>query len=385
MSDNINMFTRILICRSNPVAPDPRVEKEATALAEAGYQVSVIGWDRSASSPLVEKKDGYEIHRISIPAHYGAGMGNLFKLLLWQIKLFAWMYTHRKDIDILHACDFDTVLPCLFLKLFFGKKLVYDLFDFYTDHLRNTPAWIKIAIRALDHSIINQADAVIIVDDSRREQIKETTPKQLTVIYNSPDNNHPEVNRREPSLQGVLRLAYVGLFQKERGLFEFLSIIKQHPEWSLDMAGFGGDEEAIHKVCMELSNVNWHGRISYDKALELSQQADVLFATYDPAIPNHKYSSPNKLFEAMMLGKPIIVARDTNMDRIVSEHDCGLIVNYGDETELEEALLKLANDPQLRKRLGKNARKAYETRYSWNIMKTRLIELYSLVQKKTHG
>ena len=146
------------------------------------------------------------------------------------------------------------------------------------------------------------------------------------------------------------------------------------------MAGFGGDEKAIHAACAKLQNVKWHGRISYDKALELSAQADVLFATYDPSIPNHRYSSPNKLFEAMMLGKPIIVARNTNMDIIVSKHNCGIIVEYGDEKELEEALLKLANDLELRKKLGANARKAYETNYSWDIMKSRLVELYSQVQ-----
>jgi glycosyltransferase involved in cell wall biosynthesis len=233
----------------------------------------------------------------------------------------------------------------------------------------------------LDYRIINYADAVIIVDDVRREQIKETTPQRLSIIYNSPEDSNSPISKTKSPAQGTINLSYVGLFQKERGLFEILSVMKKHPKWALDMAGFGGDEEAIHAVCTELQNVNWHGTVPYEKALELSARADSLFATYDPSIPNHRYSSPNKLFEAMMLGKPIIVARDTNMDKTVSKHDCGMIVNYGNEIELEEALLKLANDPKLRKRLGDNARKAYDTHYSWNIMKSRLIELYLQVQQ----
>ena len=370
-----------LICRSNPVAPDPRVEKEADSLVEAGYRVSVIGWDRSGSFPLVEKKGDYDVHRIPIPAKYGMGMGNLIKLLNWQIRLFLWIYTHRKDFKILHACDFDTVLPCVLIKYFFGKKLVYDIFDFYPDHLRNTPRWIKQIVHKIDYWVINHADAVILVDDSRCEQIKGTKPKRLSVIYNSPEDFPTKLRGFEPSPKGNLRLTYVGLLQHERGLIEILNTIKKHPNWVLEFAGFGGDEDMISSLCKDMPNVNWHGRVSYEKALELTQQADVLFATYDPAIPNHKYSSPNKLFEAMMLGKPIIVARNTNMDVLVSKHDCGIIVEYGNETELEEALLQLANDLELRKRLGDNARKAYETKYSWDIMKTRLIELYSQVQK----
>jgi len=375
-----NPSTSILICRSNPVTPDPRVEKEAASLVGAGYQVNVIGWDRSAYHPVDEHKDGYKIHRIPILSHYGMGLGNFTKLAKWQVRLLGWLYANRKEYDVLHACDFDTVLPCLVMKMIFGKKLVYDIFDFYPDHLRNTPLWVKQTIRRLDYWIINMADAVILVDDARREQIKETRPRRLFIIYNSPQDSTYNYSVHISSLKGGLHLTYVGLFQKERGLLEVISLLNRHPEWTLDMAGFGGDEEAIYKACKDIPNIHWHGQVDYDKALHLSSQADVLFATYDPSIPNHRYSSPNKLFEAMMLGKPIIVARDTNMDKIVSENDCGIVVTYGGETELEEALLKLANDPGLRKWLGENARKAYETNYSWNIMKARLIELYSQIR-----
>ena len=99
--------------------------------------------------------------------------------------------------------------------------------------------------------------------------------------------------------------------------------------------------------------MTWYGRISYQQALELSQQADVLFATYDPAIPNHQYSSPNKVFEGMMLGKPIIVAKHTNMDRMIKDANCGIIVEYGDTVDLENALALLAKDCGLREGWGK--------------------------------
>jgi len=102
----------------------------------------------------------------------------------------------------------------------------------------------------------------------------------------------------------------------------------------------------------------------------------VLFALYDPAIPNHRYASPNKVFEALMLGKPLIVAAGTHMDRLVSAAGCGLIVPYGDIPALENALLSLASAPALRLELGAKARRAYETGYSWAVMEQRLLELY---------
>ena len=368
---------RVVICRSNPVAPDPRVEKHVRALLEAGYQVTVIGWDRSASLPEGEKRDGYKVHRIRIAASYGTGMGNLFKLAAWQAGLFLWLFRHRREFDLVHACDFDTVLPGMALKSISGKKLIYDIFDFYPDHLRHTPLWLKNLIRSLDYYMINRADAVILVDDSRREQIKGTSPRLLTVIYNTPERSQAPKMDPCTSAEGSLHLAYVGLFQRERGLLEVLSVLERNPEWVLDLAGFGGDLDEIRAAASGLPNVHWHGIVPYDKALKLSSRADALFATYDPSVPNHRYSSPNKLFEAMMLAKPIVVAKDTNMDQIVLQNECGIVVTYGDMRELENAFRQLADNPARRKILGENARKAYETLYNWNIMKTRLVSLYS--------
>ena len=53
--------------------------------------------------------------------------------------------------------------------------------------------------------------------------------------------------------------------------------------------------------------------IDYESALELYAKCDLMFALYDPAIPNHRYSAPNKVYEAMLLGKPIIVAEGTGV------------------------------------------------------------------------
>jgi glycosyltransferase involved in cell wall biosynthesis len=81
----------------------------------------------------------------------------------------------------------------------------------------------------------------------------------------------------------------------------------------------------------------------------------------------------------MMLAKPIVVARNTNMDAIIAQHDCGIVVSYGNIEELEQAFTKLADEPALREHLGKKARIAYDTTYTWQIMQARLQELYAQV------
>lgn len=365
---------RILFCRSNPIAPDPRVEKEAAALAEFGHEVQAIAWDRSGELPAIEQVSSFQVHRLAIRAAFGHGIGNLPALLKWQIGLLTWLIRERKTYDIIHACDFDTILPAIVCKFLFGKLVVYDIFDFYADHLRATPTLLKTLIRKLDLFIIGLADATILVDEARRKQIDGSHPRQLIYIYNSPEDYIPASSGMEKN--SGFRIVYVGLLQRERGLLELLDVVAKHPDWQLDLAGFGGDEAQIHDRALTLTNVTWHGRIAYAETLHLSQQANTLIATYDPSILNHRFSSPNKVFEAMMLAKPIVVAQDTNMDIAITENECGLVVPYANMQALEQALLRLANEPELRLTLGQNGRKAYETKYGWPIMKTRLLNLY---------
>ncbi len=156
-----------------------------------------------------------------------------------------------------------------------------------------------------------------------------------------------------------------------------IEVVRHHPEWTLDIGGFGGDEEEIKSEAKKLPNVRFHGRMSYEEALALMAQADVLFATYDPRIPNHRYSSPNKVFEAMMLGKPIIVARGMGIDTLIERYELGIVVNYGNIEELEQALSKIASwPPQVKAAFKERAQELYKSHFSWEIMAQRLLDLY---------
>jgi len=336
----------------------------------------VLGWDRSALLPTRERIDGVEVLRRRIRASYARGLMNLWPLLRWQIELLVWLICSRGRYDLIHACDFDTILPALVYKALFKKKVIYDIFDFYADHLRATPERIKRLIRSVDLWAIEHADAVILVDDARVVQIAGARPRRVVVIYNSPEDFSSLLIPNQIASVSVLNLAYIGLIQVERGLLEVIEVIGNHPDWTLDLAGFGGDEAIILEKARELPNVRWHGRVPYHTSIELSARADVLFALYDPRIPNHRYSSPNKVFEAMMLGKPIVVVRGTNMDHIVEQADAGLVVEYGDVAALEEAFLRLEKEPDFRLHLGRNSRRLYEQKYSWNEAKERLLGLY---------
>lgn len=370
---------RVLFLRSNPIDPDPRVEKEARALIRSGFSVKVIGWDRSGNLPVEETKQNVIIYRIPLKANYGQGLKNLPYLIQFQIALTRELMRRKSEYDVIHACDLDTVLPALWMKLIYKKRVVYDIFDFYADMLRRVPTWAKFIARMVELWAIGKADAVIIADDNRKNQIQGSHPKRLVIIYNT-----PEIVSESPLPLPIppLRIAYVGLLQKERGIMEMLQVLEKHPEWNLDLAGFGGDEDEIKEVAEKLSNVRYHGRVSYDIALDIMSKAHVLFATYDPSIANHRYSSPNKVFEAMALGRPIIVSEGMGIDKLVNDKNLGFVVPYGKVDALENVMLTLSKwSNEDFTSFRKQTLELYQSLFSWQVMEDKLVKVYFQLHK----
>ena len=83
------------------------------------------------------------------------------------------------------------------------------------------------------------------------------------------------------------------------------------------------------------------------------------------------------MLEAMWCSKPILVNGGTSTSEIVIKENCGLGVDAKDVRQIENAIIKLRDDPDLCLQLGNNAREAYVHRYSWDIMKGRLLKLYA--------
>ena len=99
----------VLFLRSNPVAPDHRVAKEAQALADAGYKVGVVAWDRTGELPKVEETPFGLVERLPIKGSFRSGLANLLPLVRFNLALLWHLIKRRSTYDAIHACDFDTV------------------------------------------------------------------------------------------------------------------------------------------------------------------------------------------------------------------------------------------------------------------------------------
>lgn len=363
---------KVLIVRGRGI--DPAVNKMAKCLSQGGYEVQLLVWDRQ-STVEADQSAGYSVHRCTINAPYDSPLAIMYLPLWWTYEFY---YLVKSDCDVIHACDIDTIIPAILAKFVRQVRLCYTIYDFYADCLTvRTPRIIRNAVAFLEKFLIRFTDVLILVDESRYAQIEGAKFNKIAYIYNTPPDYGPIQQNRGSSDPSTFVLFYAGLLHSDRGLIYVIEALMVLEGMELIIAGTGPEKEQISKF-LERSEgkMQYIGLLSYNEVIKKSLMADALFAFYDPSNPNNRYASPNKLFESMMCGKPIITNDGTSMAEIVRQENCGIVVPYGDVNAIKSAILTLKSDTALCKRLGENGRKAYEAKYSWMIMGKRLLEFY---------
>jgi glycosyltransferase involved in cell wall biosynthesis len=361
---------KVLIVRSSP--KPARVVKEAISLTNAGYSVNILFWDRNTNKSRVEMNNDISINYFGLKAPYGT-LKLIPYLFIWWVYEFIFLL--KSDADIIHVCCFDTLIPAIFTKTLRQKKIVYDIFDFYAESLSNhIPKQLLNFIATLEKFCIQFADVLIIVDKSRKAQISGAKVKKLEVIMNCPT----VVSEYKLESKNIkFTIFYGGMISKTRGLNQLIDAIRNEKDINLVVAGSGEDENIFTPIFNNVANIRFMGWINYDEYIKQTLRADVIFGLYDPRIPNNRRASPNKLFEAMMCGKPVIVNKETSMADIVRRENCGIIVPYSDELALKKAILELKNNPEMCKKMGEKGRAAFKREYNWEIMEERLLKLYA--------
>lgn len=376
---------RICIIRNSEGPMNAQLIRIGTALSKTDNDFFFVTRNRdSNSNEKVLKKtmniDGKEFinYEIQLPQMIGGGVKNIVPLMNYGKILYQWLKENRDQYDAIHAVDYDTGSTAMKIKNKYNKKLVYHIADFYADSRLNIPGLLKKHLRNREYGVINNADATIICSDDRKEQIKGSHPKRLVVVHNTPPRKQGEFKTELQTQKDILNITYVGGLEQKRFIDQAIDVIKGNPNYHLTLAGSVGDaRDAIAKI-PEIKNIDYVGKISYEKALELYGSTDIMFAMYDPKHPNHSYSAANKVYEAMLLGKPIVVADQTGMDKIVRAEDMGYTIDFTAEA-FGDLLNNLIDKKDELYDKSQNAYKAYE-RYSWEEMENRIINLYQEIE-----
>lgn len=343
----------IILTRSNGIYSSPRIEKYIDFYENRNIDYLVVGWDRVSDSLkrkktiYYRKKSGYNVGGIK------AAMDR-FKWMYFLLKIY---YTYRKNLTTIHAFDLDTAFPSCLFKTLFKKNVsvIFDVCDWFSANLYNQRKFMLWIFKQMERFCIKHSDEVIICEPERIEQIPYKLNRPELIVPNIPSFTDMSFLHYDDKYQfndQNVTFAYVGGFSKFRMLDELLNIAEKG-KINLLIAGYGIPE--IELRCKELStqsNIRYFGKVDYRDGITIMYNSDIIYAMYSKSNPNHYYAAPNKYYESMMLGKPILSNKNISLGDKIIKNDIGYAIDEN-EADLLNFILNI-NREDLRIK-GENA------------------------------
>jgi len=361
---------RVAILRSGPAAENGRLLNEIRMFREAGYDVSVCCWDRKAEYPARDEIHGATVRNCHYPGSYG-GTALYFRMPGWWLRVLR--HLRSEGPDIIHAVDFDTVVPALWFRRFHRTPVVFDIYDFFSAKSRRMPAVLKPLVTKWEQACARRADAVIIVDEARKYLLGKTLPETLVVAENCAyDGVDPSWRKPE---SGPLTIFYAGLIARHRGLEKLVKVTGEVEGVHVIIAG-SIKEESFRALFDDAPHVEYIGPISHADVIERTFHADAVYSYYDPHLEINRLANSTKMFEAFMCGTAVLANSEPASAAIVREQRCGFALPYDDDQGLREAIVAYRGDRELARQHGANGRRLFEERFDWAVVSRRILEVY---------
>jgi glycosyltransferase involved in cell wall biosynthesis len=368
---------KICMISSAHRANDVRVfEKEATSLAESGYDVSfVVPHDRD------EKLGPVQIRAVARPKNRIQRMTKT----IWHL------YRRAKEVDayIYHLHDPDLIPVGLLLKLC-GKRVVYDVHeDVPRDIL--VKDWIASPLRK---AVAAGAEATQVVCGWAFDGILAATPviaarfpgHRTLTVQNFPRLAPQGTSPATPYASRPFQAIHVGLLDRYRGAHQMALAISKLPESLKSQLVIAGKFNPPH-LKQEIQSMagserfEYRGWLSREGVMNLLQEGRVGLALAQPW-QAYAESQPNKLFEYMAAGLPVIASNFPGWREFILNSNCGLVVDSSDPSAIAEAILWIFDHPPEAEAMGRRGRESVLSKYNWRNQEAILLDFYAQL---THG
>jgi glycosyltransferase involved in cell wall biosynthesis len=300
--------------------------------------------------------------------------------------------------DIWHADDLETLPLALRLRSRFGGRVVFDSHELFLDAAGRARMgrFRRAILRYFDRRWTVAADAVVTVNSAVAAEMDRRHPIPPPVVvrncrllwtpppdFVSPLRGAVAAAGLDPDLPIVI--AHGG-FQRSRGFEETLAATADRPGINVVFLGYGPLERRFREIA---ASSPWLGRLAVlppvapDEVVPWLAGADVAACLIQPTTLNHRLSTPNKLFEAIMASVPIVASDFPAIAEIVERFDVGRLVDPHDGTATTAAIdAILALNDQERAALRARARRVAVEELNWEHEFVGLAALYdSLVPR----
>lgn len=362
--------TRVCMRVNNPFTHDARVRREADALAEAGYEVTVYA-DARPELPRSERVGDIEVRRISKTS----------RIPYWSII----KPLREARADIYHAHDIDSLLPCLAAARLSGgrAKVVYDSHELWSGHAADKVHAKRGTLVRAEGLMLRSADALITASPAFTEEILGKygyKGPSLTLLnvprYFTDEELAPAWAARDADPK--IRVTSVGVFQHGRGALPLIRSLEFLPAgYVVELVGPIAQPEyeaAMHEAAAPFGDrVEFVGRIPAEQVVPRMAAAHISTVLIEPLSRSYELTAPNKVFDSIMARTPMVASDMPTIARFVRETGTGEVCDVSDPKDIARAILA-AND---RRDGYRAAAQEAAGKLNWEQEKRGLVQLYA--------
>lgn len=349
----------IVFIRCNDIISDSRAKKYIEFYDRIGCDYKIIAWDRLGNSEKVQ-------NAIYCPVKSKYNQGGIHAIidrLKWMFFILKTLFTFKDDLRI-HACDLDAAFPSAIYKIIsrHHNYVIFDVFDWISDTLYNQGKIVTLAFNYMEQLATKHADHIIICEPERVKQIPYNIEGRYSVLQNIPSFDDNEFLYDENNFRfnnEKITLVYVGGFTEDRCLKELIQGAEDG-YYNLNVAGYG-NKNITERLCSlnKCPTIRYYGKVAYKDGLRIMYNSDIIYAMYSKANPNHFFAAPNKYYETMFVGKPVITTAGIIIADKVKNNNIGYVIDesYSDLIHLMENINK--DDIKEKSRKAKEMWKQY--------------------------
>lgn len=365
---------KAIVCVSNDLITDNRVDKTCLVLGNLNYEVILVG-RKKRNSPQMNQRN-YAWKRFRLPFEKGP-----FFYFTLNLRLF--LFLIGRKVDLIYANDLDTLAPCYFVSKVKNTRLIYDTHELFTEvpELTSRPKiqniWLKI-----ESSIFPRLKQVITVNDSIAKIYRQKYNVAVSTVRNVPEydkenisrNTRKELNIREEDF--ILIIQGSGL-NKDRGIEEAVSAMQHCSDCVLLLVGDGDVIPKAKKMVAEKkmeSKVRFIPRRPYKELMRITRLADLGLLLDKNTSLNQGLALPNKLFDYIHAGIPILSTNLSEISKIIKQYEVGIFLSEIQPKTICETILKYKTNIALQKQHRINCRNAAEQE-NWQVEQQKLIDV----------
>jgi glycosyltransferase involved in cell wall biosynthesis len=361
----------VLMLLTNTYDPDPRVRQEALTLISMGYRVKLLAWDRDRKSPQFQLMEGVEVERVHLMSRHGRGTTQIFFYALLYLRMFR--HGCKTPFDIVHCHDLDTLPLGYALGKIKRKPIVYDSHESFMDMLDGSVnPWMRRILIGLENFLIRRVDLLITVGEKLRQFFADRGARRTTVVgnwkiieeYERTDEQNLRMRRNLGIPPDAIVITCITQLLQNRMIEELVEAIKPFPDVYAIVAGKGALEPLVRRWAAENPRVVYPGFIHASEVPDYTCASDVIYCGFDPFNPNARFVAPNKLYEALAAGKPLISPDVGEIGDLIRRAGCGVVTPDCTVAAVREAVQAM-RDPARRAEWTLNSRLLGRSEMNW--------------------